>query len=59
MIDAAKHLNDLTDEGTVTVHIDAAQTVSARPLAAPGVLDKYLLPIVPYEFEFTLTPIKQ
>ena len=59
MIDAAKHLNDLTDEGTVTVHIDAAQTGVGTATCGPGVLDKYLLPIVPYEFEFTLTPIKQ
>ena len=59
MIDAAKHLNDLTDEGTVTVHIDAAQTGVGTATCGPGVLDKYLLPIEPYEFKFTILPIKK
>ena len=59
MIDAAKHLNDLTDEGTTTIHIDAAQTGVGTATCGPGVLDKYLLPIEPYEFEFTITPIIQ
>ena len=59
MLDAAKHLNDLTDEGTVTVHIDEAQTGVGTATCGPGVLDKYLLPIEPYQFEFTILPIKQ
>lgn len=59
MLDAAKHLNDLTDEGTVTVHIDEAQTGVGTATCGPGVLDKYLLPIEPHQFEFTILPIKQ
>ncbi len=59
VIDAAKHLNDLISDGTTTIHIDAAQTGVGTATCGPGVLEKYLLPIETYEFEFTIKPNKQ
>ena len=48
----AKHINDLYDEGLVTVHLDAAQTGVGTATCGPDVLPKYRIPVQPTEFTF-------
>ena len=57
-IDAATHINELVDDGSVTVHVDAEQTGVGTATCGPGVLPKYWLPIdKTYKFEFTFIPV--
>ena len=56
-IDAATHVNDLHADGTVTVHLDAAQTGVGTATCGPGVLPAYRLPLDTYRFDFTFVPV--
>ena len=56
-IDAATHVNELQADGTVTVHIDAAQTGVGTATCGPGVLPAYRLPLETYQFGFTFIPV--
>ena len=56
IIDGATHLNQLTKTGVSTLHLDVIQAGLGTATCGPGVLDKYLVPIVPYRFSFILTP---
>jgi beta-galactosidase len=58
VIDEARHINDLYRTGTVTVHLDAAQTGVGTATCGPGVLPQYQVNNQDYEFEFTLQPLK-
>ncbi|MCM1067816.1 MAG: DUF4981 domain-containing protein [Muribaculaceae bacterium] len=51
-IQAAKHLCDLTDDGLVTVHLDAEQTGVGTATCGPDVLPKYRIAIRPIDFTF-------
>lgn len=55
-IDAATHINELTADGTVTVHFDAAQTGVGTATCGPGVLPHYRLPMATYDFKITIIP---
>ena len=58
-INDATHLNELVDDGMVTIHVDAAQTGVGTATCGPGVLDKYLLPVdKEYNFTFTFIPVE-
>ncbi|MDE7411190.1 MAG: DUF4981 domain-containing protein [Paramuribaculum sp.] len=54
----ALHTGDLVPDDKVTVHIDAAQTGVGTATCGPDVLDKYYLPIEPYDFTFYFAPQK-
>ncbi len=56
-IEAATHINELTSDGSVTIHVDAAHTGVGTATCGPGVLPHYYLPIEPYRFEFTFVPV--
>ena len=51
-IQAAKHINDLVDDGMVTVHLDAEQTGVGTATCGPDILPKYRIAIEPTEFCF-------
>lgn len=51
-VEKATHVNELVDDGLVTVHVDAAQTGVGTATCGPGVLPKYWLPIEEYNFTF-------
>lgn len=52
-VQAAKHINELVDDGKVTLHIDAVQTGVGTATCGPDVLPKYYVPLEPTELEFT------
>lgn len=54
-IDAAKHINELSKDGLVTVHLDAEQTGVGTATCGPDVLPKYRIPVEPLDFTFYLT----
>lgn len=54
VIDRAKHLNDLAEDGLVTVHLDALQTGVGTATCGPDVLPKYTVPVEPTAFRFSL-----
>lgn len=56
-IDAATHVNELHADGTVTVHLDAAQTGVGTATCGPGILPAYWLPLNTYRFDFTFVPV--
>ena len=56
-IDAATHLNELVADGSITVHVDAAQTGVGTATCGPGVLPSYRLPLEMYRFDFTFVPV--
>lgn len=56
-IDAATHVNELHADGTVTVHLDAAQTGVGTATCGPGILPAYRLPLDTYRFDFTFVPV--
>ena len=56
-IDAATHVNELESDGTVTVHVDAAQTGVGTATCGPGILPAYRLPLDTYRFDFTFVPV--
>ena len=49
---AAKHINELVDDGLVTVHLDAEQTGVGTATCGPDVLPKYHIAVEPTEFTF-------
>jgi beta-galactosidase len=51
-IDEAEHINELYDDGLITVHLDAVQTGVGSATCGPDVLLKYQPKIVPYHFNF-------
>lgn len=51
-IDASRHINELNDDGLVTVHLDAEQTGVGTATCGPDVLPKYRIPVVPTKFSF-------
>jgi beta-galactosidase len=51
-IDAASHINELVDDGLITVHLDVAQTGVGSATCGPDVLLRYQPKIVPYNFTF-------
>ncbi len=57
-IDKAKHLNELSKDGNVTVHLDAEQAGVGTATCGPGVLPQYLVPVATKSFEFTIYPVK-
>lgn len=56
-IDAATHVNELHADGTVTVHLDAAQTGVGTATCGPGILPAYRLLLDTYRFDFTFVPV--
>lgn len=52
VVEAARHINELKDEGLVTVHIDSAHTGLGTATCGPAILGKYRLAIEPYSFGF-------
>lgn len=59
-IDAALHLNELVNDGSVTVHVDAEQTGVGTATCGPGVLPKYWLPVDKvYNFRFMFIPVSR
>ncbi len=52
---AARHINELEDDGLITVHIDAEQTGVGTATCGPDVYDRYRLPIEPTTFTFYLS----
>lgn len=54
-IQAAKHINELIDDGQVTIHLDAAQTGVGTATCGPDIFKHYRLPIQPYDFEFNIS----
>ncbi|MDE6490702.1 MAG: DUF4981 domain-containing protein, partial [Muribaculaceae bacterium] len=52
VIDAAGHTGELTDDGFVTLHIDAEQTGVGTATCGPDILPKYRIVVEPCEFEF-------
>jgi beta-galactosidase len=51
-IDAANHINQLVDDGLVTVHLDAAQSGVGTATCGPGVLPQYQVAVQPTQFSF-------
>jgi beta-galactosidase len=51
-IDAANHINQLVDDGLVTVHLDAVQSGVGTATCGPGVLPQYQVPVQPIQFSF-------
>jgi beta-galactosidase len=51
-IDFAQHVNQLVDDGKVTVHLDAEQQGVGTATCGPGVLPKYCVPVRNYDFSF-------
>jgi beta-galactosidase len=51
-IDAANHINQLVEDGLITVHLDAAQSGVGTATCGPGVLPKYQVPVKPTQFTF-------
>jgi beta-galactosidase len=51
-IDAAQHINELVDDGLITVHLDVAQTGVGSATCGPDVLLRYQPKIIPYHFTF-------
>lgn len=51
-ISAAKHFNELVDDGLITVHLDAYQTGVGTATCGPDILDKYRPVIEPVTFTF-------
>ncbi len=54
-LDKARHINELKKTDKMTVHIDAMQTGVGTATCGPGVLKKYLIPLEPIQFNFTLS----
>ena len=48
----AKHINELTDDGMVTVHIDALQSGVGTATCGPETLEKYRVPVKDTSFRF-------
>lgn len=59
ILDKSKHINDLVKSEYITVNIDDEQSGLGTATCGPGILEKYLVPIKDYNFEFKLIPIKR
>lgn len=57
-IDEAEHINDLKQEGLVTVHLDAEQSGVGTATCGPGVLPAYRVGLGKHEFRFLISPNK-
>lgn len=55
VIQKARHINDLEEDGLVTVHLDALQTGVGTATCGPDVLPQYRIPVDPVDFIFYLT----
>ena len=56
VIDRATHINQLSRDGLLTVHLDANQSGIGTATCGPGVAEKYRVPVKPTSFEFVLYP---
>ena len=56
VIDRATHINQLSRDGLLTVHLDANQSGVGTATCGPGVAEKYRVPVKPTNFEFVLYP---
>lgn len=57
-LEAAKHINELEDRGTITVHLDSEQGGVGTATCGPGILPAYRVNVAPKSFEFILEPVK-
>lgn len=55
-IEKARHLNELEDDGTNTLHLDAEQAGVGNAACGPAIRDEYLLKPAPRQFRFTFIP---
>ncbi len=56
-IDEATHINQLRENGNITIHLDSEQMGVGTATCGPGVLPQYLIKPARKEFEFTLVPV--
>ena len=56
-LEAATHINDLRDEGRLTVHLDAVQSGVGTATCGPGVLPAYRVPLTKQQFTFVIKPM--
>lgn len=57
-LEEARHLNELTDSGTITVHLDSEQGGVGTATCGPGILPAYRVDVNPKHFEFIIQPFK-
>ena len=57
VIDRATHINQLSRDGLLTIHLDAEQSGVGTATCGPGVALKYRVPIQSATFEFVLYPV--
>ena len=57
VIDRATHINQLSRDGLLTIHLDAEQSGVGTATCGPGVAPKYRVPIQSATFEFVLYPV--
>lgn len=57
-LEVAKHINELEDRGTITVHLDSEQGGVGTATCGPGILPAYRVNVAPKSFEFILEPVK-
>lgn len=55
VIQKSRHINELEDDGLVTVHLDALQTGVGTATCGPDVLPEYRIPVDTVDFTFYLT----
>lgn len=57
-LETARHINELEDRGTITVHLDSEQGGVGTATCGPGILPAYRVNVAPKSFEFILEPVK-
>ncbi|MGL5317856.1 MAG: glycoside hydrolase family 2 TIM barrel-domain containing protein, partial [Bacteroidales bacterium] len=57
-LENARHLNELEDKGTITVHLDDQQSGVGTATCGPGVLPAYRVEVSPKSFVFVLQPFR-
>lgn len=57
VIDRATHINQLSRDGLLTIHLDAEQSGVGTATCGPGVAPKYRVSIQSATFEFVLYPV--
>ena len=55
-IEKARHLNELEDDGTNTLHLDAEQAGVGNAACGPAIGEEYLIKPGPRQFRFTFIP---
>lgn len=55
VLEKATHINQLEEDGLVTVHLDAAQTGVGTATCGPDILPKYAIPVEDTQFEFNIS----